>query len=104
GNRLDDLAVEIEAQVVAGREVGEPLLADADHAAVDLVDDGIDHRVRVLQAREVLGRLQPAPEPTALVPRRGGRVEDVGGDTRAQRRGPELRYVAAGGRRSERMS
>ena len=32
GTRFDDLALEVEAEVVTGGEVGEPLLADADPA------------------------------------------------------------------------
>src|SRR4249919_834643 len=46
GDRVDDLALEIEAQVVARGEVREPGVADADHASVDLVDDRVGHRVR----------------------------------------------------------
>ena len=42
---VDDLLVQIEAQVVAGREVGEPLVADADAAAFDLVDHRVGHRM-----------------------------------------------------------
>ena len=49
GDRVDDLAVEVEAEVVARREVGEPVVADADHAAVDLVDDRVHHRVGGLE-------------------------------------------------------
>jgi hypothetical protein len=63
GDRGDDLAVEIEAQVVAGREVGKPAIPDPDHPAVDLVDHGVRHRVRPLQLGEVLAGRQPAVEP-----------------------------------------
>ena len=48
-HRVDDLLVEVEAEVVARREVGEPVVADADPAAVLLVDHGVEHRMRVLQ-------------------------------------------------------
>src|SRR3954447_17730352 len=60
---IDDLAVEIEAQVVARGEVGEPLVADADHAAVDLVDDGVHHRMGRLEGREALAGLEPVVQP-----------------------------------------
>ena len=46
GNRVDDLALQVEAEVVARGEVREPGVADANHAPVDLVDDGVGHRVR----------------------------------------------------------
>ena len=45
GDRLDDLAVEVEAEVVAGGEVGQPVVSDADPAAVDLLDDRVHHRM-----------------------------------------------------------
>jgi uncharacterized protein (DUF1786 family) len=41
----DDLLVEVEAQVVAGGEVREPLVADANVAPLLLVDHGIAHAV-----------------------------------------------------------
>ena len=63
GDGVDDLAVEVEAEVVAGGEVGQPVVADADHAAVDLVDDGVHHRMRRLQLGEVAARLEPVLEP-----------------------------------------
>src|SRR5581483_12336056 len=50
-------------QVVAGGEVGEPLVADADHPAVDLVDDGVDHRVGALELGEIRARVQPPAHP-----------------------------------------
>ena len=49
GDRVDDLLVEIEPEVVARRVVGEPLVADADLAAIDLVDDGVEHAMGVLE-------------------------------------------------------
>src|SRR5207237_3179118 len=52
-DRIDDLLIEVEAEVVAGCEVGEPLVADADPPAVDLVDDRVEHRVRVLEPSEI---------------------------------------------------
>ena len=63
GDRLDDLAIEVEAEVVARREVGEPVVADPDHAAVDLVDDGVHHRMRRLQPLEVPAGVQPVLDP-----------------------------------------
>jgi hypothetical protein len=38
---LDHLAVQVEAEVVAGGEVDQPALADPDPAAVDLLDDRV---------------------------------------------------------------
>ena len=63
GDRLDDLAVEVEAEVVARREVGEPVVADADHAAVDLVDDRVHHRVGGLERLEVAAGVEPVLDP-----------------------------------------
>ena len=62
-DRRDDVRLEVEAEVVARREIGEPLLADADHAAVDLVDDCVHHRVGRAQVSETATRFQPAFEP-----------------------------------------
>ena len=67
GNRLDDLLVEVEPEVVARRVVGQPLVADADLPSVDLVDDGVEHPVRVLEASQVLGRANPALEPAVVL-------------------------------------
>ena len=64
GDRGDDLLIEIEPQVVAGRPVREPLVADPDLTADLLVDHGVDHRVLVLQPREVRCRGHPAVEPS----------------------------------------
>ena len=75
GDRLDDLAIEVEAEVVARREVGEPVVADPDHATVDLVDDRVHHRVRRLERLEVAARVQPVLDPRAAAPpQRCGRV------------------------------
>ena len=76
GDRVDDLAVEVEAEVVARREVGQPVVADADHAAVDLVDDRVHHRVRGLQRREVAAGVEPVlhPRATAAGARAAGRA------------------------------
>src|SRR5690242_20009690 len=63
GNRVDDLAVEIEAEVVTGSEVGEPLVADADHPAVDLFDDRVRHRIRALELGEVAAGSKPSIDP-----------------------------------------
>ena len=50
---LDDLAVEVEPQVVAGGEVVQPAVSDADAASVDLVDHGIKQGVPGLQTVEL---------------------------------------------------
>src|SRR6185312_95003 len=63
-DRVHDLGVEVEAEVIAGCVVGQPVVADPDAAAVDLVDDGVVHRGR----RDQPGELVP---PT--------RAADVGG-------------------------
>ena len=70
-DRVDDLAVEVEAEVVAGGEVGQPVVADADHAAVDLVDDRVHHRVRGLELGEVAAGLEPVLDPRARGDARG---------------------------------
>ena len=62
-DRVDDLAVEVEAQVVAGGEVGQPVVADADHAPVDLVDDRVHHRMGGLELGEVAAGLEPVLDP-----------------------------------------
>ena len=64
-DRGDDVRLEVEAEVVARREISEPMVAHADHAAVDLVDHGVHHRIRRAQIRETLTRLEPAFEPGA---------------------------------------
>ena len=63
GHGGDDLAVEIESEVVAGGEVGEPLVADPDHAPVDLVDDRVGHRMGALELREIAAGGKPAIDP-----------------------------------------
>jgi hypothetical protein len=45
GDAGQDLGVEVEAEVVAGGEVGQPLAADPDHAPVDLVQHRVGHGV-----------------------------------------------------------
>ena len=62
-DRVDDLALEVEAEVVARGEVGEPLVADADHSTVQLVDDGIRHRVRPLELGQVVAGGEPLVDP-----------------------------------------
>ena len=68
---VDDLAVEVEAEVVAGGEVGQPVVADADHAAVDLVDDGVHHRMRRGERRQVGDGGEPVLEPGLAAGRAG---------------------------------
>ncbi len=69
GDDPDDLAVEVEAEVVARGEIGQPLVADPDHPAVDLVDDGVRHRVGSLE----LGQLTASGKPAIDPPRGRGR-------------------------------
>src|SRR5262245_4868602 len=64
GDGGDNLAVEVEAEVVAGGEVGQPLVADPDHAAVDLVDDGVGHGVRPLELGQLAAGGKPTIDPT----------------------------------------
>lgn len=66
GDRRDDLGLEVEAEVVARREVRQPLIADADPATPLLVDDGVHHRVRGRQARQVGNGRYPAVEPAVV--------------------------------------
>ena len=61
---VDDLGVEIEAEVVARGEVGEPLVADPDHAAVDLVDDSVGHRIRPFQLSQICAGEKPTIDPS----------------------------------------
>ena len=51
---VDDLALEVEAQVVTGSEVREPLVADADHATIDLLDHRVAHWMRAPELVEVV--------------------------------------------------
>src|SRR5256714_13867525 len=60
---VDDLPVQVKAEVVAGGEVGEPLVADADHAAVDLFDDRVRHRIRALELSEIAAGSEPPIDP-----------------------------------------
>ena len=62
-DRVDDLALEVEAEVVARCKVREPLVADPDHPAVDLLDHGVRHRVRALEFGEVVAGRQPLVDP-----------------------------------------
>ena len=87
GHRLDDLRVEVEPEVVARRVVGQPLVADADLAAVDLVDHGVDHVVRVLQASQVLGRANPALQPAVVLGARRRSVSPATGAACVRHRG-----------------
>ena len=61
-DRVHDLWLEVEAEVVAGGEVRQPRIADADSAAVDLLDDGV-----------VEAALRPQPfqiAPSGIAPQR----------------------------------
>ncbi len=75
GHRRDDLFIEVEPQVVAGRPVGEPTVADADPAPDLLVDHGVHHRVLVLQSREIRGGGHPAVEPAVRLSSPGRAVQ-----------------------------
>jgi len=66
-----DLLIEVQAQVVARGEVRQPVVADPDPASLLLVDDGVEHRVGRLQAREILhGGHPPLEPPVALASER----------------------------------
>src|SRR5450755_4731050 len=71
----DDLLVQIQAEVIAGRIVRKPLITDPDVAPVDLVDDRVNHPMRVLQASQVGCRAHPPFEPRVLCAPHG-----LGGD------------------------
>ena len=60
---VDDLPVEVEAEVVTGCKVGEPAVADADHPTVDLLDDSVAHSIRALELGQVRARVKPATDP-----------------------------------------
>src|SRR5437016_14224518 len=64
GDGVDDLAVEVEPQVVAGREVRKPFVADANHATVDLVDHRVAHRMRASELVEVMAGREPLVDPS----------------------------------------
>jgi hypothetical protein len=66
GDAGDDLGVEVEAEVVAGGEVGQPVAGDPDPATVDPVHHRVTHRV--------LGH-----EPGDLGDRRGNGIGRHGG-------------------------
>src|SRR4051794_17973526 len=48
-NRVSDLRVEVETQVIAGCEVGQPVLPNPDASPTHLVDHGVEHRIGALQ-------------------------------------------------------
>ena len=91
---VDDLLVEVEPEVVARREVGEPLVADSDHAAVDLVDDGVGHRIRALQLGQIRTGGQPTIDPpiTARSAARPGFAEGVHEEGNRHARAPPLAW------------
>src|SRR5215211_8096018 len=60
---LDHLAVQVQAQVVAGGEVDQPALADPDAAAVDLLDDRVQQVMVGEQLLQVVACRQPARKP-----------------------------------------
>ncbi len=80
GHRGDDLRVEVEAEVVAGREVEEPAVADPDPSSVLLVDHGVEHRMRTLQAIQVGDGLHPAIEPAVVLAAERHRTDRSGHD------------------------
>jgi hypothetical protein len=63
GDGLDHLAVQVQAEVVAGGEVDQPAVADPDPAAVDLLDDRVQQVVVGEQLLQVGACGQPAREP-----------------------------------------
>src|SRR3972149_4922725 len=67
GARFDVPRAQSEAEVVARREGGEPVIADADLAPHLLVDHRVEHRVGLLQACEVGDRGHPSVEPAVAL-------------------------------------
>ncbi len=65
GHRVDDLAIQIEAEVVAGGEVRKPVLSYADHAPIDLVDHGIHHRMARAQVLQIADAIEPVIDPAS---------------------------------------
>ena len=63
GDRIDDAPVQIQPEVIAGREVRQPMLADPDHAPVDLVDHGVRHWIRARQLGQIPTGVKPAVDP-----------------------------------------
>jgi hypothetical protein len=59
-HRLDDLRMQVEAQIVAGREVTQPVVSYPDPTTPDLVDDGIHHRMGGSQPLEIAPSLVAA--------------------------------------------
>jgi hypothetical protein len=80
GHGGDDLGVEVEPEVVAGCEVEEPAVADADPPTVLFVDHCVEHRMRVLQPSQVGDGLHPALEPPVGLPAKRLRADDAGDD------------------------
>src|SRR2546430_17679483 len=66
GDGVDDLLIEVETEVVTGREVRQPLVADRYPPPVDLLDDGVDHGVGVLESRKVGAGVEPAFKPVVI--------------------------------------
>jgi hypothetical protein len=66
-HRGDDLRVEVEAEVVAGCEVEEPPVTDPDPSSILLVDHGVEHRMRTLQAIQVGDGLHPSIQPAVVL-------------------------------------
>src|SRR3712207_2776190 len=54
-----DRAVQVESEVVAGREVDEPTILDPHPATLQLGDDRVGHRVRRLEASYLRAHLCP---------------------------------------------
>jgi hypothetical protein len=64
GDAGQDLRVEVEAEVVAGGEVVEPVVPDPDPASVDLVDHRVDHGMLRDQPGHLGGELGDGVAPT----------------------------------------
>src|SRR5207302_2217070 len=72
GDALDHVWIEVQPQVVARREVRQPVVPDADPAPVHLIDDGVEHRVRRLETAEPVGGSEPLRQPAVRDRRRYG--------------------------------
>ena len=84
GDRGDHVGVEVQTEVVARREVRQPVIADPDPPPLLLVDHRVHHRVRAREPGEIGHRghptIEPVIRPTAL--RRRGLDGCAGGGRR----------------------
>ena len=64
GHRVDHLGVEVQPEVIARREVRQPVIADPDAAADLFVDHRVHHRMGVLQPGQVRCGRHPTVQPS----------------------------------------